>query len=453
MKIGVELLNALSRIVFYPLWDLWDKSSKLRHMHALEKNQFDSLDVIRARQWGSLKKTLEYAWQHSPYYRRQFEAVGMTPADIKTYEDYLRFPITTKQNIRDNADAFISDEYSRENLVTAKTGGSTGVSLHLFFDKECEEKRNAAALMADQWSGWKLGMKKAAIWGNPPVAKTLKQKIRATLLDRCIFLDTMCLNDQSMTEFADHWRAEHPQAIFGHSHSIYILARFLDEKGITDINPRSIVSTSMMLLQHERELIEKVFQCPVTNRYGCEEVGLIACECEVHNGMHLNIEHLFVEFLHEDGTPAAPGEPGKIVLTDFNNRGMPLLRYRVEDVGTPTDRMCSCGRGLPLMERVEGRVADFLLAPNGSRVAGVSLVERTLTKIAGIEQMQLVQEERNVLIVNRVKGSDFTPHTDQALLEEFAIVFGPEMRIDIRDVEKIPQETSGKYRFSICRIS
>ncbi len=453
MKIGVEILNALSRMVFYPLWDVWDKSLKLRHMHELEARQYDSLDTIKLRQWAALKKTLEYAWAHSPYYRRQFDQAGMTPADIKTYDDYLKFPITTKQNIRDNADAFISDEFVREQLSTAKTGGSTGVSLHLFFDKECEEKRNAAALMADQWSGWKLGMKKAAIWGNPPVASTFKQKVRAAFLERCIFLDTMCLNDQSMGEFVQKWHAEHPQAIFGHSHSIYILARYLDEKGVSDIRPTSIVSTSMMLLQHERDLIEKVFQCPVTNRYGCEEVGLIACECEQHNGMHLNAEHLFIEFLREDGTPAAPGEPGRIVLTDFSNRGMPLLRYRVEDVGVPSDRVCACGRGLPLMERVEGRVADFLIAPNGSRVAGVSLVERTLTKIAGIEQMQLVQEERNALIVNRVKGSDFSPATDNALREEFMVVFGAEMRVDIRDVEKVPQEASGKYRFSICRIS
>lgn len=453
MKIGVEILNALSRMVFYPLWDVWDKSLKLRHMHELEARQYDSLDTIKLRQWAALKKTLEYAWAHSPYYRRQFDQAGMTPADIKTYDDYLKFPITTKQNIRDNADAFISDEFVREQLSTAKTGGSTGVSLHLFFDKECEEKRNAAALMADQWSGWKLGMKKAAIWGNPPVASTFKQKVRAAFLERCIFLDTMCLNDQSMGEFVQKWHAEHPQAIFGHSHSIYILARYLDEKGVSDIRPTSIVSTSMMLLQHERDLIEKVFQCPVTNRYGCEEVGLIACECEQHNGMHLNAEHLFIEFLREDGTPAAPGEPGRIVLTDFSNRGMPLLRYRVEDVGVPSDRVCACGRGLPLMERVEGRVADFLIAPNGSRVAGVSLVERTLTKIAGIEQMQLVQEERNALIVNRVKGSGFSPATDNALREEFMVVFGAEMRVDIRDVEKVPQEASGKYRFSICRIS
>lgn len=453
MKQGVELLNLLSRTLFYPLWDVRDKSIKMQHLHELERHQFDTLENIQARQWQSLKNTLDYAWKHSPYYRKQFASVGMTPADIRSPEDYLRFPITTKQDIRDNAEEFISDEYKASELITAKTGGSTGVSLRLFFDKQCEERRNAAALMSDQWSGWTLGMKKAAIWGNPPVAKTLKQKLRLALLDRCIFLDTMCLNDESMNEFVARWRTEYPQAIFGHSHSIFILAKFLHEKGITDVRPKSIVSTSMMLLQHERELIESVFQCPVTNRYGCEEVGLIACECEKHNGMHLNVEHLFVEFIREDGTPAAPGEPAKIVLTDFNNHGMPLLRYRVEDVGVPSDRKCACGRGLPLMERVEGRVADFLVAPNGSRVAGVSLVERTLTKIEGLEQMQLVQDECNVLIVNRVKAKDYTPDTDNALRQEFLTVFGPEMQVEIRDVEKIPQESSGKYRFSICRIS
>ena len=133
------------------------------------------------------------------------------------------------------------------------------------------------------------------------------------------------------------------------------------------------------------------FGCKVNDRYGSEEVALIACECEQHQGMHLNIEHLFIEFLRPDGTDAQAGEEGAIVITDLLNRGMPFIRYRIEDVGVPSDRTCSCGRGLPLMERVTGRVADYLKRRDGSLVAGVSLVERTLTAIPGIEQLQVVQ--------------------------------------------------------------
>merc|ERR1711964_328509 len=180
-------------------------------------------------------------------------------------------------------------------------------------------------------------MKKAAVWGNPPAPATFKQKFRHHLLDRTIYLDTMDLNEQSMGEFVELWRKERPGAVFGHAHSIYLFARYLLDKDIKTLRPKAIVATSMMLLDHERQAIEKAFDCAVTNRYGCEEVGLIACECEQHNGMHLNLPHVYVEFLNENNEPVNAGEPGKIVLTDLNNYSMPLIRYRVEDVGVPSD--------------------------------------------------------------------------------------------------------------------
>ncbi len=147
-----------------------------------------------------------------------------------------------------------------------------------------------------------------------------------------------------------------------------------------------------MLIQPERQLIEAVFGVPVTNRYGCEEVSLIACECDVHNGLHLNAEHAYVELLRDDGSPCAPAEDSSIVVTELVNRAMPMIRYDVGDRGAPSNRTCACGRVLPLMEGVTGRLADFLVAAGGSKVAGVSLIECTLTRFAGIRQLQLVQE-------------------------------------------------------------
>jgi len=168
--------------------------------------------------------------------------------------------------------------------------------------------------------------------------------------------------------------------------------------------------------------------------------------------MHLNIEHLFIEFLRPDGTDAQPGEEGAIIITDLLNRGMPFIRYRIEDVGVPSERTCACGRGLPLMERVTGRVADYLKRRDGSLVAGVSLVERTLTAIPGIEQLQVVQPAFEEIVLNVVRAPDFTPATEAALLTEFRAVFGPGIDIRPEYVERIPQERSGKYRFSICRV-
>lgn len=445
------MMAFLSRHVFYPLWDVKDKSKRLKEWKRLESQQWWPREKLEALQKERLSDLIQYAARKSPYYRELFQAhnIDISHGDLASFG---QIPVTTKHDIRNNLNRFISEDFNKEELVNAKTGGSTGISLQLYFDQSCQDFRNAAQLLADRWSGWDLGVKKASVWGNPPVPQGGKQKLRHHLLDRTIYLDTMDLNPQSMGEFVQRWRAEKPGAVFGHAHSIYIFARYLVEEGVTDLRPDGIVATSMMLLEHEREFIELAFDCKVTNRYGCEEVGLIACECEEHRGMHLNLPHVYVEFLDANDQPVKPGEPGKIVLTDLNNRAMPLIRYRVEDVGVYSDRHCACGRGLPLLERLEGRVADFLKLPGGGQVAGISLVERTLTKVPGVEQMQLVQEAQNEILINRVKGREYNDQTDANLISALREVFNEQVALIIQDVPSIPQEASGKYRFSICKV-
>lgn len=170
----------------------------------------------------------------------------------------------------------------------------------------------------------------------------------------------MHINEANILDFINNWRSENPKILFGHAHSIYILATYLKRLDIKDLRPQGIIATSMMLLGPERRVIESVFDCYVTNRYGCEEVGLIACECEKHSGLHLNIDHLVVEFLKDDGSAALLGEEANIVVTDLINYGMPLIRYSIEDKGVISNQVCSCGRGLPLVDRIVGRQADFL---------------------------------------------------------------------------------------------
>jgi len=447
----MPLMSSLSRYVFHPLWDVKDGSSRLRVLHELERSQWLPEASLRARQQERLEAMLRYAAAHSRYYRGLFAQARFDPAHFEAGA-FRRLPLLTKSIIREQTEAILSDEFRRAELGVHKTGGSTGVALTTYFDRRWLEVRTADALRSDQWAGCYHGMKIAALWGNPPQARTWKERLRRALIDRFLYLDTINLNDASIGAFVAAWRREQPQVLFGHSHSLYMLGRYLLEHHIEDLRPQGIVSTSMMLLAPERQVIEAAFACPVTDRYGCEEVGLIACECERHQGLHLNIEHLWVEFLREDGSEAQPGEEGAIIITDLLNRGMPFIRYRIEDVGVPSARRCPCGRGLPLLERVTGRVADYLKRRDGSLVAGVSLVERTLTAIPGIEQLQLVQPSREQLLVNLVRARDYTPASETALLAELRGVLGPGIEPRIEYLERIPQERSGKYRFAICRV-
>lgn len=436
----------------YTLWDTKEGGQRLTEFYALKRNERLTTEQLNALQTQKLTKLIKYAEKNSAWYKAVIKKIGIDTTKPIALKDLAFFPITTKTDIRENTDQFISTAYPRKALNLAKTGGSTGVSLNLFFDERCQQLRNAAQMYADNLAGWNIGDRVAAVWGNPPIAKTLKQKLRSYLLERTIYLDTMDLNHTSMQNFVNSWQAFDPKVIFGHSHSIYVFAKFLIENNIQTLKPNGIVATSMMLLDHERAAIEQALHCKVTNRYGCEEVGLIAVECEQHKGMHINSPHIILECLDANDVPVKAGEPGKLVITDLNNYGMPLIRYRVEDVGVLSQSACSCGRNTPLLEKLEGRVADFLKKPDGGQVAGVSLVERTLTKIPGIEQMQLVQEQLHEIIINRVKGSEYNDQTDKLLIEEFQLVFDSSVRLTINDVEKIPQEKSGKYRFSICKI-
>jgi phenylacetate-CoA ligase len=445
----MRLMSALSRHVFYPLWDLKDGKRRLQILRELDRTQWLPPETLRQRQHERLGQILRYAAVNSPYYQRVFRERGFDPHDFRL-TDFHGLPLLTKAIIRSSTDEILSREYPRSALGQHRTGGSTGVTI--YFDPAWRDPRSADALRTNQWAGCLYGMKTASLWGNPPVPRTFKQRLRARLLDRFIYLDTIDLNDRSIGEFIARWRHGKPEALFGHAHSLYILARYLLAHDIRDLRPRGIISTSMMLLAHERAVIEQAFGTPVFDRYGSEEVGLIAAECERHEGLHLNIEHLYIEFLRDDGSAVEPGEEGAIVITDLLNRGMPFIRYRIEDMGVPAGRPCACGRGLPLIERVTGRVADYLKRRDGSMVAGVSLVERTLTAIEGIEQLQVVQPAIDQIVLNVVRAPDFSSTTEQALLAEFRTVFGPGIDIRPSYVERIPQERSGKYRFSICRV-
>jgi phenylacetate-CoA ligase len=447
----MRLMSSLSRYVFHPLWDVKDGSRRLRILRELERSQWMPTETLRALQREHLEKLLRYAGTYSPYYQRLFTEQRFDPENF-SLADFQQLPLLTKAIIRSSTDQILSREFERDALGVHRTGGSTGMALTTYFDDGWREMRSADTLRADQWAGWFHGMKVASLWGNPPLPKTWKQRVRALLINRVIFLDTLDLNERTIEAFIARWRRERPEVLFGHSHSLYVLARYMLEKQVRDLRPLGIVSTSMMLLLNERQVIEEAFACRVTDRYGSEEVSLIACECEQHQGMHLNIEFLYIEFLRPDGTAAAAGEEGAIVITDLFNRGMPFIRYRIEDVGVPSDRHCACGRGQPLMERVIGRVADYLKRRDGSMVAGVSLVERTLTAIPGLEQLQVVQPAIDEIVLNVVRAPDFTLATEEALLQEFREVFGAGINIRTEFVDRIPQERSGKYRFSICRI-
>jgi phenylacetate-CoA ligase len=259
------------------------------------------------------------------------------------------------------------------------------------------------------------------------------------------------MDGAALARFAARLHRRPPSLLFGHAHSVYLFAEYLRAAGGAPIRPRGIITTAMVLHAWQRRAIEEVFGRPVTNRYGCEEVSLIACECERHQGLHVNADGVYVELLR-DSRPADPGEPGSVVVTDLTNRAMPLLRYQVGDVAVAAGRPCPCGRGLPVLGRVEGREADYVVTARGELISGVSLTENFALHLPGVAQLQIVQEAVSRFRFRIVCGPDFGPATLDKLRLLVAERFGDGAAWECEYLERIPPEPSGKYRFCISRV-
>ena len=444
-----EVVHRLLRATVIPAWARHERSPYLDVARRLRRDESLSLAAREEQAFLRLRSMVAYAAERVPFYRDRFREIGFAPEHLRSPGDVSRLPILTKQDIREQGSRLQSEDFSDAQLVTKRTSGSTGVSLYVKADANCMDIRRGITLYRDRWTGWDMGEPRAMVWGNPPARPGLRGRLRRSLLEREFYLDTLRMNEEAMDAFAREVVRRRPTLFYGHAHSLYLFARFWRGRGLPAPAPRGIISTAMVLHAHERQAIEAVFQSRVFDRYGCEEVSLIASECESHEGLHLNSDGVWVEIENDPGHPALPG---RLIVTDLLNRGMPLLRYEVGDRAELRDTPCGCGRPYPMLRHVSGRIADYLITPNGDYVSGISLTENFATLIPGVKQVQVVQDRRDHILVRLVPDPRFGDDSRDRIAALVRERFGAAMTYEVVLVDQIAPGPSGKYRFSICQI-
>jgi phenylacetate-CoA ligase len=243
-----------------------------------------------------------------------------------------------------------------------------------------------------------------------------------------------------------------PEVLIGYANSVYLFARFLLARGNSELPPLAGVITSAEVLGRERrQVIEECFGCRVFDRYGSRETSIIGSECEAHDGLHLCSEHLVVE-IERNGVAALPGEHGRILITDLSNYGMPLIRYRIEDMGMPLSGYCSCGRGLKRMAMAAGRETDFLVTPEGRLVSGAALTIFLVARAPGVQQAQIVQDRPGALTLRVVAGDGYGPDTEEFFSRQIPDLLGKSMTWNVELVDAINPLPSGKHAFCVSNI-
>lgn len=451
-------MNGWGRIsanVFLPLLVAKDRSKRLQYLRSLDESQYLEQERIVSMQRLRRKLLLRHAFDHCPYYREVFSQLGATPEDIRTDADFAGLPLLTKRNIQENRDLMVADNVQQNDLIKDKTGGSTGMPLQFFYSKDREEMRQACADRHNRWSGWYPGDKVASIWGAPGNVKgrlQVKVAIRRLLTGRAILLDAAALSADKMHRFVSNFNRFRPKIVLAYANALGLFSRYVLESGLTIFSPQSVITSAELLTQETRSLIEKVFRCPVFNRYGSREFSVIASECEQHDGMHIAAETLYVEIEPIEGLKG-PSHAGRIVVTDLLNKAMPMIRYEIGDVGRLLDRTCPCGRNLPLLEVEGGRITDFIRTPSGKLVSGVVLATYAITNIPGLHQVQFVQTDMSSLTVRFVRGGGFSAKCLEVLHARLAARLGEDVGLAFEEVPRIELAPSGKNRFSISSVA
>ena len=174
-----------------------------------------------------------------------------------------------------------------------------------------------------------------------------------------------------------------------------LLAEAVKKNYIQDINPKVVFGTSELLDPETRKYINSVFDVEMIDHFGCVELNRTAWECSEHAGYHIDVDAVIMEFI-ENGENVSSGERGEIVYTGLYNYAMPLIRYRIGDIGIPSDESCPCGRGLPLMKLIEGRSDSFMQVPDG-RIFSPIIWTLIIRKIPGVGQLKAIQEKIDLI--------------------------------------------------------
>jgi len=418
------------------------------------QSQFLSADEIRRLQLARLQKLVKHAYENCEFYRSRFTNSGFNHANFGSPELSL-IPALTKTEIQNHQGAIVASNWPRADLFRNYTGGSTGQPLQLFYDGSRCESRIAATMRHDEWAGRRLGCRVAYIWGAPTdfPRDSFRTRIRRWFEGPQLWLNTGNLRISDFAEFNRRLMEFRPSVILGYANSLALFAQFVSENKLPTCSPKSIISSAEILSTESRDLIERTFCCPVFNRYGCREVSVIASECEHHDGMHIMAEGLYVEVVDRNGQPVPDGETGDILVTDLLNYGMPLIRYRIGDRGALAVGKCPCGRGLPRLKSIAGRVTDFIVGADKQLVSGVFLATYVIAQRPSLGRVQIVQSRLGDVLFRVCPGKDFNLDKDRDyLFTEMRKYVGP-LTMDIKLVKEIPQERSGKLLFCKSEVT
>jgi len=444
----VSPYTSLCSHVLFPLHEFAKGHDSVRVRKRLEASQWWTPQQLEAQRIERLREFLLDIGQRVPYYRTLFRQHGLNPSALTSLGDLQALPLMTKSDIRSRQEALKADDHGPLNRYN--TGGSSGEPLIFYIGRGRTNHDIGAKWRATRWWGVDIGDPEMVIWGSPIElgAQDRLRRLRDRLL-RSELLPAFEMSEVKLDGFVAKIRSRRPRMLFGYPSALTHIAQHARRRGIAmnDLGIKVALVTSERLYDDQRTTIAAVFGCRVANGYGGRDSGFIAHECP-SGGMHVMAEDIIVELVDSEGSVVPEGRAGEIVVTHLGTRDFPFVRYCTGDVAVADGRVCACGRGLPLLREIQGRTTDFVVAADGTVMHGLALIY-VLREQLGIRSFKVTQQSRGLTEVQLVTDPEFQAGSVANIQAGFRRRLGADVDVQVSIVDRIPAESSGKYRYIV----
>ena len=380
----------------------------------------------------TLENILKFASKHTKYYSK--------------FGDKLEnYPVLTKDIIRKEFDNLKSDDLNKRKWFLNTSGGSTGEPVRFIQDMEFRYLQRILAYEQKNWTGYEFGDFMIKLWGNDKEILSDKKNYKAIILDwmkNVKFLNSFNLNYEKMNEYISFIKDYSPKLIISYVQSMYQIAKYIKENNLNAPTLNAVMTTAGTLYKHQKKLIEEVFNTIVYNRYGSREVGNIACS---KGGDELYISrYVFVEVLKENGEISTNGK-GELLITSLINYAMPLIRYKIGDVGEIETNAAKN----QILKKLYGRDVDMFKTKDGNFIDG-EYFSHLVYFMDWIYKYQFIQKDYDYILV---KIATKNPNKkDLEYIENGIKKIMDECKVEFEIVDDIPQLSSGKFRYTISEI-
>jgi phenylacetate-CoA ligase len=419
----------------------------LRDLRRASQEQWLPAKELASRRRTRLRHVLVQA-ARAPYYAGLFREAGIEPSRCEL-RDLERLPLLDRGVIsRHGLGPFLTEHPDR--LFGMTTSGSTGTPFRFMRSKH--EESDFSARWWRVYQAYGCSMRDAQIniasARKPDRSGPVMLLRRMGLLPRVERIDSLLPPEQVL----ERVREMSPPILTGYAGAIEALADHVLATASQVRPPRAVFCTAMEVTDRCLELAERAFRAPAVDVYVTNEFGVMAWSCPAHrNVLHVNDDALVLEVVGPEGEAVPPGTLGELLVTSLRLTSMPLIRYRMGDTAAQIAEPCSCGRGLGLLTRVQGRTAHTIRRRNGALITTpviTSLFGRAgaYTWVRGFQVREEPGSRLRFLVNPRRRPSDAQR---LALAESVQTALGQEFQIAFEDVNRIPTAPSGKLQFLV----